>query len=123
LAARSSVSVLVTCWRLRLPPRPSGYVQWPHGEAAAFLATKVVRDITAGLIGLILLISGQRQALGLALLAAAFIPLGDAIIVISYGGSPSIAYGVHGITAVVLVVVAVLQLRELPAYDRSVLRI
>lgn len=99
-----------------------GVPHWPRGDAAAFLATKGVRDIASGLIGLMLLVTGHRRALGWALLAITFIPLGDAIIVISYGGSPGIAYGVHGTTAVTLVVVAVLLLRERPAGDGGVSR-
>ncbi|MGG7378912.1 DUF4267 domain-containing protein, partial [Escherichia coli] len=45
---------------------------------------------------------GQRQALGAALLAFAFIPACDAAIVLLNGGAPAIAFGIHATTACLL---------------------
>ena len=44
-----------------------------------------------------------RTALGWALVAAAITPSGDALIVLTNGGKPSTALGIHGVTAVLLV--------------------
>lgn len=76
-----------------------------------YLAVKGVRDIGSGLFVLVLLALGQRRALAWVLVAAAVIPAGDAAIVIAHDGPPAVAYGVHGVTAVVLVAVAGLLLR------------
>jgi hypothetical protein len=42
------------------------------------------------------------------ILAATIIPLADAAIVLRNGGSKAIAWGVHGVTAVVMVITAAL---------------
>ncbi len=91
-----------------------GVPTWPQREGTAFLAVKGVRDIATGLVVLALLLSGHRRALGWAMLAFAFIPLGDMVIVLSQGGSPATALGIHGLTAVVVLVGAGLLLRERP---------
>ncbi|MCE0763274.1 DUF4267 domain-containing protein [Pseudonocardia kujensis] len=41
--------------------------------------------------------------LGWALVAAALTPTADAIIVLTHGGKPSTALGIHGLTAALLV--------------------
>ncbi len=81
-------------------------------DVGAYFSIKGVRDITSGLVPLALIVAGQRRALGWALLASAFTPLSDAIIVLRNGGAPSIAYGIHGLTAATLVVLAALLLRQ-----------
>ena len=48
------------------------------------------------------------------MLAFAFIPVGDMVIVLSQGGPPATALGIHGLTAVVVLVGAGLLLRERP---------
>jgi hypothetical protein len=68
-----------------------------------FLLVKGVRDIVSGLIPLTLLAARQYRALGWALLASSVIPIGDALIVLSHGGSPATALGIHGLTAAVLI--------------------
>src|SRR5262249_30656916 len=75
------------------------------GNATGFLDAKGVRDIVSGLVVLGLLITGQKFALGLFLLIAALIPLGDMTIVLTHGGSPATAFGVHGATAAFLIFV------------------
>ncbi|MCY0935137.1 DUF4267 domain-containing protein [Streptomyces sp. H34-S4] len=92
-----------------------GLPTWPRHEGAAFLAVKGVRDIATGLVILALLLSGHRRALGWAMAAIAFAPLGDAVIVLNSGGSAATALGVHGATSAAVVLTAVLLLRERPA--------
>ena len=80
------------------------------GDAGAYLTTKGVRDIVSGLFVLVLLASGQTRALGLVLLVASLIPLGDMAVVLAHTGPPSIAFGVHGVTAVTVLLDAYLLL-------------
>lgn len=84
----------------------------PCGNGGAYLAVKGIRDIATGLIALLLLALGYRRALGWVSLAAATIPLGDAIIVLRHKGSPAIAFGVHGATAAVVLLNGWLLLNE-----------
>ena len=72
-----------------------------------FLAVKGVRDIGSGLILLTLLAMRQPRVLGWVTLAASFIPIGDALIVLAHGGPAYAAYGIHGATAVVAIAAAI----------------
>ncbi|HEY5854854.1 MAG TPA: DUF4267 domain-containing protein [Aldersonia sp.] len=92
-----------------------GVPTWPQRDGTAFLTVKGVRDIATGLVVFALLLSGQRRGLGWAMLTLAFIPAGDMVIVLSHGGSPATAFGIHGLTAVVVLAGAALILRERPA--------
>jgi hypothetical protein len=74
------------------------------------LSVKGVRDIASGLIVGILIAAGATHLLGWVLLAAIIIPLADAAIVLRNGGPKSIAWGVHGSTAAVMLVTAALLL-------------
>jgi hypothetical protein len=76
----------------------------------AYLSVKGVRDIAAGLVVIVVMVVGATHLLGWVMLAAAIIPIADAAIVLRNGGSTSIAYGVHGGTAAVMVVTAALLL-------------
>ena len=64
---------------------------------------KGVRDITSGVVLLVAWASAGRTTLGWVLVAAAITPTADALIVLTNGGKPSRALGVHGVTAAVLV--------------------
>lgn len=80
------------------------------GDASAYLATKGVRDIVSGLFVLVFMASGQTRALGLMLLVASLTPLADMAVVLAHAGPPSIAFGVHGVTAVTVLLAACLLL-------------
>ncbi|MEU8500802.1 DUF4267 domain-containing protein [Streptomyces lavendulae] len=92
-----------------------GVPTWPRQEGTAFLAVKGVRDVATGLVILALLLTGHRRALGWAMAAIAFVPVGDMVIVLNSGGPAGTAYGVHGATALAVAVTAALLLRERPA--------
>jgi hypothetical protein len=79
-------------------------------SAGAYLRVKGVRDIASGLFVIILMVAGATHLLGWVILAATIIPLADATIVLRNGGPKSIAWGVHGLTAVVMLVTAALLL-------------
>jgi hypothetical protein len=76
----------------------------------AWLSVKAVRDIASGLFIFILLIGAAPQLLGWFMLAATGIPVGDALIVLRSKGPKAAAYGVHGATALVMLVISVLLL-------------
>ena len=91
----------------------AGYgVQPERGQpsAGAYLSAKGIRDIAAGLFFVILMAAGATHLLGWVMLAATIIPLADATIVLVFGGAKSIALGVHGLTAVVMLITSALLL-------------
>jgi hypothetical protein len=71
-----------------------------------FLAVKGVRDIGSGLILLTVLAMRQPRVVGWVALAASFMPIGDALIVLAYDGPAYAAYGIHGATAAVAIAAA-----------------
>ncbi|AKK25848.1 DUF4267 domain-containing protein [Mycobacterium sp. EPa45] len=77
---------------------------------SAYLYVKGVRDIASGIFVIILMIAGAAHLLGWIILAATMIPVADALIVHRDNGPRSISLGVHGATAVVMLVTAALLL-------------
>jgi len=75
----------------------------PEDRRRAFTSIKGVRDITSGLVPLVVLLVGGPHVFGWALLTAAITPIGDAIIVVTNGGSLRHALSIHGATALVLI--------------------
>jgi hypothetical protein len=68
------------------------------------------RDIGTGLLLLVVLVGGTPQLLGAAMLAAAVMPICDAVTVAHAGGPRTTVYGVHAATAAVMVVVGLVLL-------------
>jgi hypothetical protein len=64
---------------------------------------KGARDITSGVVPLVVWASAGTRTLGWVLVAAAITPTADAVIVLTNGGKLSKALGVHGFTAGLLV--------------------
>ena len=115
LAGLIAAAIIFIGARFILAPRvaAAGYgVQPDLGQpsAGAYLSVKGVRDIASGLIVVILMVAGATHLLGWVILAATIIPLADATIVLGNGGSKSIALGVHGLTAAVMIVTSALLL-------------
>jgi hypothetical protein len=75
-----------------------------------YLATKGVRDIALGVATFALLAAGKPHGLGRYLAAASIVPIGDAIIVLRNHGPKATAYGVHDVTAAVMLGTAALLL-------------
>jgi hypothetical protein len=73
------------------------------GDARALTEIKGVRDITSGVVPLVVWAVAGPVALGWVLVAAAITPVADAVIVLTNGGRPRAALGIHGVTAAVLV--------------------
>ena len=77
-------------------PSPStGFTGW--------LAVKGARDIVSGLFVFLLMANGSPRLLGEFLLVASLIAWGDAAIVLRSGGSRTAAFGIHGLTALVII--------------------
>ena len=64
---------------------------------------KGARDITSGVVPLVVWASAGHTTLGWVLVAASITPTADALIVLTNGGKLSKALGVHGLTAGLLV--------------------
>lgn len=75
----------------------------PEDRRRAFTSIKGVRDITSGIVPLVVLLVAGPHAFGWVLLAAAITPVGDAVIVVTNGGRLRQALSIHGATALVLV--------------------
>lgn len=65
----------------------------------ALTEIKGARDITSGVVLLVVLASAGRVTFGWALVAAAITPTADALIVLTNGGKLAKALSVHGLTA------------------------
>ncbi|HTF55508.1 MAG TPA: DUF4267 domain-containing protein [Pseudonocardia sp.] len=79
-----------------------GVPRVPPGDDP-FLRVKGVRDIASGLVVLALLATRQPRLVAIGVLVESVIPVGDALIVLGSGGSPAVAFGVHGATAAAMV--------------------
>ncbi|HZA10085.1 DUF4267 domain-containing protein [Mycobacterium sp.] len=115
LAGLLAAAIIFIGARFLVAPRvaAAGYGVLPDlGQpgASAYLSVKGIRDIATGLFVIILMIAGATHLVGWVMLAATIIPLADAAIVLRNGGSKSIAYGVHGGTAVVMLITTALLL-------------
>lgn len=115
LAGLIAAAIIVIGVRFLVAPRAAaaGYGVEPdldQRSASAYLSVKGIRDIASGLFVVILMVAGATHLLGWVLLAATIIPIADAAIVLANGGPKSIAWGVHGLTAAVMVTTSVLLL-------------
>ena len=115
LAGVLAAAIIFIGARFLVAPRAAaaGYGVVPdvdRPEIRAYLSVKGVRDIATGLFVIILMIAGATHLIGWVMLAATLIPLADAAIVLRSGGSKSVAYGVHGGTAVVMLITTALLL-------------
>ncbi len=90
----------------------SGYgVSAPSNPGVyAYLCVKANRDITFGLLTLGLLFAASPHVFGLLLVLESVAPIADAVIVLANKGKPAVAFGVHALTAAVMIVAGVLLL-------------
>jgi hypothetical protein len=73
-----------------------------------WLRLKGVRDIAAGLLVIALMLWGSAFDVGLVLLVAAIIPTGDMLLILAARGKMGSALGIHGATALVMLIVSLL---------------
>jgi hypothetical protein len=71
-----------------------------------WLRLKGVRDIVTGLLVLTFVVWGLKREVGIVLLVAAIIPVGDMLLILAAKGSTKSAFGMHGLTAVTMVLVS-----------------
>jgi hypothetical protein len=76
----------------------------------AYLSVKGIRDITTGLLVIVVMTTHLPQLIGWVMLTATIIPIVDATIVLRSGGPKPTAYGVHGGTALVMLITTALLL-------------
>ncbi|OBG20669.1 DUF4267 domain-containing protein [Mycobacterium sp. 852002-51057_SCH5723018] len=115
LAGLLAAGIIFIGARFLVAPRvaAAGYGVLPDLDqpyAGAYLSVKGVRDIATGVVVIILMVAGATHLVGWVMLAATIIPLADTAIVLRNGGSKSIAWGVHGVTAVVMLITSALLL-------------
>lgn len=84
---------------LPLPEYGANTVWW--------LRLKGVRDIASGLAVLAFMAWGVPRGVGIILFVEAIIPVGDMLLVLAAKGSAKSAFGVHGLTAAVMVLAAI----------------
>lgn len=76
-------------------------------NVAWWLRLKGVRDIVAGLVVLAAMMWGGGRMIGIALLIEAIIPLGDMSLILAAKGSAGRAFGIHGLTAALMILAAI----------------
>lgn len=104
LAVLACVAIIVIGVRfLLVPQRATLDFGARADDVRALTAIKGVRDITSGVVLLVVWAAAGTTALGWALIAAALTPIADAVIVLTRGGKRATAFGVHGATAAVLI--------------------
>ena len=99
----------------------TGYIASPTAMARSFglplpedgpnipwwLRLKGVRDIVAGLLVLAFMLWGAEREIGIVLLVEAIIPVGDMLLILAAKGSTQRAFGIHGLTAVIMLLAAI----------------
>lgn len=110
LTALIALGLIFIGARFLLVPRAAaigyGVPAVPGAGITPYLAVKGDRDIGFGVVTLALLIAAPAHALGWFLAAGAIMPLGDMLIVLRNRGPRATAYGIHGATAAVMLVLA-----------------
>ncbi|MBT2395601.1 DUF4267 domain-containing protein [Streptomyces sp. ISL-100] len=99
---------------LNLGGAPAGFGidPWPQGNADGYFVVKGVRDLAVASTVFLLLALGERRILGWVVLINAVIPLGDALAVVTHGGTAVTALTVHVSAAAIVVLTAAMLLTE-----------
>lgn len=87
-----------------------GLPRLPERDARGWWQVKGVRDIASGVIVIVAFFTARTDLWWL-MLVLSLIPLGDASVVLSNGGRKSAALGIHGATAVAMIIAALLLVR------------
>lgn len=108
IALLSGVAITVIGLLYLIRPRmiaaTFGLTSLPATDATPWLRLKGVRDLATGMVAGVLLLTAPAHVIGWALLAFVVIPIGDATTVIASQGKVSAAWGIHGSTALVMIV-------------------
>src|SRR3954467_11243887 len=100
IAVLACVGIIGLGARFVVAPRPAmlGFGVAPD-RLRAMTSAKGVRDVTSGPLVWVGGRAAGREALGWFMVTVALTPVADALIVLTNGGRPSTALGVHGLTA------------------------
>jgi hypothetical protein len=79
----------------------------PDSAARSWWQVKGVRDVVSGIVP-ILFVFVQPAALPWLIIAESLLPIGDMLVVLGNRGSRARAFGIHGLTAAVMIIAAVL---------------
>ena len=92
---------------------PSFGLPLPEGgpKTAWWLRLKGTRDVVSGVLVLAFMAAGEGRSLGLVVLIAALIPLGDMATILAAKGRTMTALSVHGLTAALMILAAIPLLR------------
>lgn len=90
--------IAVTRFGLPLPEAGPNIERW--------LGLKGIRDIVSGLLVFVAMIWGRPEFVGLVLLVLTIVPVGDMLSILVARGSTAKAFGIHGVTALVMLVAA-----------------
>lgn len=90
------------------PAAASGAFGIPNSPSTStsfngWLGVKGTRDIVSGLFVILLMANGSPKLLGEFLLVSSLIALGDMATVLRTGGSRTVAFGIHGLAALVII--------------------
>lgn len=88
----------------RIAARQFGIPDSELTERNPFWLVKGVRDLTTALLLGVFVLNGSAHLLAWALLIGALIPIGDCAIVLRYHGTRLAAFGIHGATALLVLV-------------------
>jgi hypothetical protein len=114
LVILTGLGIIFVGARYLLAPEASGKTfglpTWPSGQSLAWLNLKGIRDVVSGLVLLVPLALGELHLVGLLMFVAALTPLGDALTILRHKGNKTLAYAVHGATALVVVIAGILLL-------------
>ena len=108
LAIVLDVLVLFIGARFLLQPVSAAAGYGVPSQPSAYLSIKGLRDLSYGVLGLVLLAFAGAHAAGWFMLVVALNPLGDTLIVLRNGGTKAVAFGIHFATAVVVLISAAL---------------
>ena len=103
--------IAIGAWYVASPRTATRGFGLPLPEEGAniawWLRLKGVRDIVSGLIVLAIMTWVGPRATGIVLGVAAMIPVGDMLLVLAAKGSAKSAYGIHGFTALLMILAAI----------------
>lgn len=105
-AAGAAIFVVGLCYLFipRVMASSFGLAHLPEEAATPWLRIKGIRDAVAGIVAAVLLVSAEPVVVAWCVLAFTLIPIGDAAVVLSSRGKKAAAWGIHGSTAVLMLV-------------------
>jgi hypothetical protein len=119
LTALAAVGIIILGIRFMLAPNAGaegfGIPLAPAKEAIAYGWIKGIRDIFAGIVVLIFLISRQPRATAFAFGAAIIIPVSDCLTVLAVNGAQDVTHLlIHGVTALYMIITTIFLFKAKP---------